>query len=107
MTLINYNHYKYLEYDEMKYLYNRNEIKYNDIDLHISKWLKMELKHQKEMICWQTIYKIYKGNSITDNEANNKKEIIMIMTNNVSSCSNSQIVTDNNNNGDYIETISN
>ena len=59
----------------------------------------------QEMICWQSIYKIYKGNSIIDIEANNKNKIMIIMTSNVSSCSNSPIVINNNINDNYIKTI--
>ena len=60
------------------------------------------------MVYWQSIYNIYKGNSITitDIEANNKKnEIIIILTSDVSSCSKSPMVTNNNNIDNYIKTI--
>ena len=40
MILINHNHYKNLECDVIEYLYNDNRIRYYDISLHNSKWLK-------------------------------------------------------------------
>ena len=49
----------------------------------------------QEMVYWQSIYNIYKENSITitDIETNNKNEIMIIVTSDVSSCSNNPMIT--------------
>ena len=78
MILINCNYYKHLITSYLiKYLYNKNKIKYNDIGLHISKGLINGIETPKgkmwEMIYWQSVYNIHKGKGITEIEANNKK----------------------------------
>ena len=47
IILINYNGHNYLEYDTIEYLYNKNKIRYYDISLHVSKWLKDGLETPK------------------------------------------------------------
>ena len=47
VRLVNYIHYDYLDYDVIECLYNKNKRRHHNISLHISKWLKDEIKTPK------------------------------------------------------------
>ena len=86
-------------------------MRYYDISLHVSKWLKDEFETSKrkmhEMDYWQSIYIKYKGHNITTTNINiiNKNEIMKILTCNTGNYQDSALMTSNNNNHKHNKTI--